>query len=169
MARIGLKLFYLRTRERNRSQQVVAGELGIRQATLSNIEQGVSQPTSALLLELCKYFDVTPTFLLDEDRDVVPLPPERWGARNALVTTGMWVEVPADKVIKARDGRPLCPLLPGEPFYDAEAAELRAVGGTKGAGRADLQGLGDERRKQHRALVRALEDELKSHWQHRGR
>jgi hypothetical protein len=43
------------------------------------------------------------------------------------------------------------------------------VGGTKGAGRAGLEGLGAERRKQDRALIRALEAELKSHWQHRGR
>ena len=112
MARIGLKIFYLRTRVRQLSQQKMADAIGIRQATLSNIEQGISQPTTPLLLELCKYFDVTPTYLVDDARGVQPLPSERWSQRNALVAVGMWIEAPRVDVVDRGDGNVLCPLLP---------------------------------------------------------
>ena len=125
MARIGLKIFYLRTRVRQLSQQKMADAIGIRQATLSNIEQGISQPTTPLLLELCKYFDVTPTYLVDDARGVQPLPSERWSQRNALVAVGMWIEAPRVDVVDLGDGNVLCPLLPKEAFYDEEAKAER--------------------------------------------
>lgn len=165
MARIGLKVFYLRTRVRDISQQQLADDLGIRQATLSNIERGTSLPTMPLLLELCKYFDVTPTFLIDEERGVVPLPSDRWSLRNSLVTAGMWIEVPKRSLIDLGAGKVLCPLLPGEAFYDDEARQQRV----KDKRVKVLEALYDARRSQERALVRALKGELQAHPQRRRR
>ena len=51
MTRIGLKIFYLRTREQRLSQAQLAKALGIRQATLSHVEQGISLPSCTLLLQ----------------------------------------------------------------------------------------------------------------------
>src|SRR5690606_24196595 len=56
VAKLGLKVFYLRTREKRWSQQQVADALGVRQATLSHIEQGRSLPNCALLRALCEFF-----------------------------------------------------------------------------------------------------------------
>ena len=121
MARLGLKLFYLRTRERGLSQRQVADAVGVRQATLSHIEQGVSQPNSALLVQLCRFLDVTPTFLLDDERGILPRTAERWQNRDALVTTGDWIELPRDALAETPDGRLLCPIRAGEAFFDDEA------------------------------------------------
>ena len=162
MARIGLKIFYLRTRVRKVSQQQMAGELDIRQATLSNIERGLSLPSTPLLVELCRYFDVTPTYLIDEDRDILPLPSERWSIRNSLVTVGMWIQAPKKSVVDLGDGKLLCPLLPGEPFYDEEAKERRAADQPQEA-------LAKRRRREERALLRALQGELREHPQRRRR
>ena len=98
MASLGLKLFYLRTREKKLSQKDVAAQLGVRQATISNLEQENTAPHWALVVELCQFYDVTPTFLSDDARGVVPLPTERWGLRNALVTLGMSIEVAPDAI-----------------------------------------------------------------------
>lgn len=162
MARLGLKIFYLRTRERKLSQQAVADSMGVRQATLSNIEQGVSLPSAPLLLELCKFYDVTPTFLVDEDRGVVPLPSERWRLRDALVTVGMWVEASSDEVVRLEDGKLLCPLRPGESFYDDEARHAREKSG-RGKSQRELKALFDTREDEERSLVRALNGELRTH------
>ena len=162
MARLGLKIFYLRTRERALSQQAVADAMGVRQATLSNIEQGVSLPSTPLLLELCKFYDVTPTFLIDEARGVVPLPTERWRLRDGLVTVGMWVEVSQNDVVELADGKFLCPLQSGESFYDDEAREAREKAGRNSSQR-ELKALFDSREQVERALVRALHGELRAH------
>lgn len=169
MARIGLKLFYLRTRERELSQQHVADALAIRQATLSHIEQGQSLPACELLLALARFYDVTPTFLLDDARGVLPLPSERWRNRNALATTGMWVEAPRESVITTKDGKALCPLLDGEAFYDDDAAQLRrGEGGTAGVAQ-EVAGAQAARHKLEQELLRALQGELRAHPQRRRR
>jgi len=158
LARIGLKVFYLRTRVRKQSQQKMADTIGVRQATLSNIEQGVSQPTTALLIELCKYFDVTPTYLVDEARGVEPLPSERWSQRNSLVTAGMWIEAPKTAVVDLGDGKMLCPLLPQEAFYDDEAKSER-----EGRSKEGVKKLQQKRRGRERSLERMLQGELRAH------
>jgi transcriptional regulator with XRE-family HTH domain len=169
LARIGLKLFFLRTREREQSQQQVADALGIRQATLSHIEQGRSLPACELLLTLARFYDVTPTFLLDDGRGVLPLPSERWRNRNALATTGMWVEAPRDRIVSTRDGKALCPLLPGEAFYDDDAAQLRA--GERGVAgvQQEVASAQAARHALEQELVRALQGELRAHPQRRRR
>lgn len=164
MARLGLKVFYLRTRERGLSQQAVADALGVRQATLSHIEQGQSQPSAALLVELCRYYDVTPTFLLDEERGVMPLLTERWRLRDALVTTGMWVEVAADSADPIDDQTLLCPMLPGSSFYDEEAAALRRRGA-----REELASRAKARQATEEQLAEELTQELRVHPRRRGK
>ena len=154
--RVGLKLFYLRTRERGKSQQAVADAIGIRQATLSHLEQGISAPNSSLLLELSKYYDVTPTFLLDESRGLTPRSTDRWSVRDALVTVGMFVECAPSALIKTADGKVLCPLNPTEAFYDEEAALIR-VRDTK-----KLASLKRARTLTERQLVKSLEGELQA-------
>lgn len=125
MARIGLKLYFLRTRERQLSQQQAADGLGVRQATLSHLEQGLSQPNFDLLGRLCRFYDVTPTFLIDEARSIRPRPTERWTTRDALVTVGMWIETPIAAIEDVGSENALCPLAPRQRFYDAEAADIR--------------------------------------------
>ena len=166
MARLGLKVFYLRTRERKLTQQAVAEAVGVRQATLSYIEQGVSLPSAALLVELSRFYDVTPTYLLDEQRGVIPLPPERWSLRNALVTVDMWVEAPADEIVTLANGKVLCPMAPGVRFYDDDAARVRKEMG-KSTRSKKLTRLLEEREKEERELERNLSRELKMHPQRR--
>lgn len=125
MASIAYKLFYLRTRVRKLSQAAMAEALGLRQASISFFEQGVSLPGAETLLELARFFDVTPTYLLDETRGLVVQPIDRWSLRNAHLTTGMWVEAPKNALVTLADGKVLCPLLAGESFYDGEAMEAR--------------------------------------------
>jgi transcriptional regulator with XRE-family HTH domain len=168
VARLGLKVFYLRTRERCLSQQAVADALGVRQATLSNIERGVSMPSAPLLLELCRFYDVTPTYLIDEARGVVPLVSERWSLRDALATVGMWVEASRDSIVELEDGKLLCPLESGETFYDEDARVVRQQNGQARA-RESMEALLEERRKQEEELIRILDEELQTHPRRRGR
>jgi transcriptional regulator with XRE-family HTH domain len=163
VTRIGLKIFYLRTREQRLSQQQLAKALGIRQASLSHIEQGISLPNCTLLLQLCRFFDVTPTYLLDDDRDLVPLPTERWGLRNALVTVGMWIDVAEDEVVETPDGKLLCPLQPKEAFYDQEAMEIRAEKSKRSQGKAAIRRLRRRRRDASAELATELKRELRTH------
>ena len=79
-----LKLYYLRTREKKMTQKKVATQLAIRQATLSNLEQGSSMPSLDILLKLCKFYNVTPTWLLDDKAPLVPTPNDRWTARDKV-------------------------------------------------------------------------------------
>lgn len=169
MASLALKLYYLRTRERGLSQDAVANAVGIRQATLSHIEQGLSQPSCEVLLALCRYYDVTPTWLLDEERGLVPLPTERWRNRNALVTVGMWVESPEDSLVPASDGKVLTPLLPSEAFYDQEAAELRRRATLPRQIEHAMQELATERARLERELARALRKDQRAPPERRAR
>jgi len=120
VAKLGLKVFYLRTREKRWSQQQVADALGVRQATLSHIEQGRSLPNCALLRALCEFFDVTPTFLLDDARSVVPRPTERWSARDALGTTGMWLLLPEGQALGSVGHATCCRIAPEARFADTD-------------------------------------------------
>jgi transcriptional regulator with XRE-family HTH domain len=163
LARIGAKLFYLRTRERRLSQQQAADTLGIRQATLSHLEQGLSQPNFDLLRKLCAFYDVTPTFLVDDERSVRPRPTERWGLRDALVTVGMAIEIPSAAVEDLGGGQALCALQPGAAFYDAEAAGIRR--GHRRAPQAEdaLADHATAAAAEDAALEAELEHELKQH------
>ncbi|MDA0372251.1 MAG: helix-turn-helix transcriptional regulator [Planctomycetota bacterium] len=163
MARIGAKLYFLRTRERRLSQQQAADGLGIRQATLSHLEQGLSQPNFDLLRKLCEFFDVTPTFLADEERGVRPQTTERWHLRNALVTVGMWIELPADQIEDLGTGQSLCPLRPGMAFYDAEASMVRKRFRRISQAESALADLATERQTEDTALEVEVENELKEH------
>ena len=158
MTEIGLKVFYLRTRVRKTSQQKMADHLRVRQATLSNIERGRSQPTTSLLVEFCKYFDVTPTYLVDDERGIPPQPTDRWSLRDTVVTAGMWIEAPSDSLVRLDSDKVLCPLLPGEGFYDEEAKSEREHTSID-----EVRELYQARLKQERALTRELRKELQAH------
>ena len=160
MARLGLKVFYLRTRELRLSQQEVAERMGVRQATLSNIERGVSLPSAPMVLELARFYDVTPTYLLDEDRGLTPRPTERWRLRNALVTVGMAIEGPR-AMARDLDGEALLVMLePGARFYDSEACDVRV---RSNGDPAAVPRLVEERRQRDDQLEETLEAELKLH------
>ncbi len=163
MASLNLKLFYLRTREKGLSQQAVADALDVRQATVSHLERGQSSPTAALLLSLCLFFDVTPTWLLDEERDIPPLPTERWTLRNGLLTVGMWIEAPAKAIVRLRGGRALCPLLPDAAFFDDEAAQIRRSEKGERAIRAAIATLAEQRAELHAKLAAELAAEQTVH------
>lgn len=168
MVALNLKLFYLRTREKRLSQAAVAEELDVRQATISYLERGQTSPAAALLLRLCHYFDVTPTWLVDTERDIPPLPTERWRHRNALLTVGMWIEAPPDSVEELADGAALCPLLPGAAFFDDEAARIRRSGEGVRSIRARIAALAKARARLHAELAAELEAELGVHPRQRG-
>ena len=163
MAQLGLKLYYLRTRERRLSQQEVADALQIRQATLSHLERGRSQPNHDVLGRICRYFDVTPTWLLDDERGVVPRPTERWSRRDALLTTGMWVELDPAGDLALADGGRLSPLPAGTPFYDEEAAALRRRATDAATAEAELARRAAEEAEDEAVIVAALEHELAQH------
>ncbi|MCA8970890.1 MAG: helix-turn-helix transcriptional regulator [Planctomycetes bacterium] len=156
MARLGLKVFFLRTRREQLSQQDLASKLGVRQATLSNIERGRMLPTLPLLLELCRFFDVSPNYMLDDDRGVEPRQTERWSMRNTLVTTGMWIEAPRDVLRNLHGDKVLCPLVPGEQFYDDEARVRREQADS----RAAVERLEAARRRDSVELEELLDREL---------
>ena len=168
LARLGLKLFYLRTRERGLSQQEVADRLGVRQATLSQIERGRALPSCTLLGELCRFFDVTPTYFLDAERGVIPLPTERWTLRNALVSVGMWVEVDRENLVVGEDGRLLVPLVEGGGFYDEAAARLLKEADGRSVD-AEIRAQREELLQAEAALADALEEELGRHPRRRGK
>ncbi len=126
---LGLKLYYLRTREKRVTQSTLAGELTIRQATISNLEQDLSKPGIDLLLKFCRYFDVTPTWLLDDESHSEPQASDRWTNRSGLTTAGQYLEID-EKALHPLQGKSyLVALLPGTPIYDEPAARLRAQSG----------------------------------------
>ncbi|MBK8974420.1 MAG: helix-turn-helix transcriptional regulator [Planctomycetes bacterium] len=161
MANLGVKLYYLRTRERALSQQAAADALGIRQATLSHLERGRSLPNHELLKTCCEFYDVTPTFLLDDARGVVPRPTERWTLRDAIVTVGMTVEAARSDVEPLGDDRTLVHLAPGAEFFDAEAAAIRRSRFAQGS--AALEQALRAKAHHERRLERELLDELDEH------
>lgn len=167
MTALNLKLYYLRTREKKLSQQSVAEALDVRQATLSHLERGQSAPNAALLLALCRFYDVTPTWLLDEEREIPPLATERWQARNGLVTAGMWVEVPAKAIVALGDGAALCPLVSEAAFYDDEAAAIRRSGKGEALVRAAMNDLRRQRAELQAQIAAELAGEQSVHPRHR--
>lgn len=165
MASLGLKLFYLRTREKKLSQREVAAQLGVRQATISHLEQGVTAPHWALIVDLCRFYDVTPTFLADESRGVVPRVTERWGLRNDLVTLGMWIESGGD----AGGDSQLLRLDPGTAFYDEEAMSIRREFEDAASSKQSLEQHAAAQQAKDQGLEEALRTELTQHPRRRGR
>lgn len=127
MRRLHLKLFYLRTRFKREPQGVTAKKLGVRPATMSHLEQGRSLPTLPMLDALCRHYDVTPTYLLDDARPIEPELRDRWSEREAQICRGDWLEVPDGAAIKAGDGTLLCPVMAGARFYDATQQAQRML------------------------------------------
>lgn len=163
MARLGLKLLHLRTRVRRVSQQQLAEDLRVRQATLSHVERGHTLPALPLLLRFCEYFDVTPTWLLDDERGLEIGPADRWSLRQGLVTTGMSVECTPEDVDELPGGRLLLRLGEGMAYYDDEAAALRRESQDSAAAEQALRDLARERGRSERALLEELEEELETH------
>jgi transcriptional regulator with XRE-family HTH domain len=131
MRRLHLKLFYLRTRFKREPQGVTAKTLGVRPATMSHLEQGRSLPTLQMLDALCRHYDVTPTYLLDDDRPIEPRARDRWSEREAVISRGDWLEVPDGAAIKTADGMLLCPVMAGARFYSSTAHAQRMLCHTK--------------------------------------
>jgi len=127
MRRLHLKLFYLRTRYKREPQGVTAKILGVRPATMSHLEQGRSLPTLPMLEALCKHYDVTPTYLLDDGRPIEPQARDRWSERNSVICRGDGLEVPAGAAIKTADGFSLCAVMGGARFYDSTAQAQRML------------------------------------------
>ncbi len=127
MRRLHFKLFYLRTRYKREPQGVTAKILGVRPATMSHLEQGRSLPTLPMLLALCRHYDVTPSYLLDDDCPIEPTVRHRWSERNATVCRGNWLEVPDGAAVKTTDGMLLCPVMNGARFYDSSAQAQRML------------------------------------------
>lgn len=125
MRRLHLKLFYLRTRLKREAQGVTAKILGVRPATMSHLEQGRSLPTLPMLLALCKHYDVTPSYLLDDERPIDPGARDRWSERENVVSRGNWLEVPEGAMVTTHDGARLVAVQPGARFYDATAQAQR--------------------------------------------
>lgn len=157
MSNLGLKLYYLRTRRKQVTQMAMAKELGIRQATISNLEQDISQPSLPLLRVLCDYFDVTPSYLLDDEGPLEPSPTERWSRRHQLVAVGQYLELGSNAIHELPGGQRLVAVLPGISVYDENAAKQRAAGD---ASLADAHVLQVERkRRQEQDLRQQLESE----------
>jgi transcriptional regulator with XRE-family HTH domain len=125
MRRLHLKLFYLRTRHKREAQGVTAKTLGVRPATMSHLEQGRSLPTLPMLLALCKHYDVTPTYLLDDDRPIEPQSRDRWNERDSVIARGSWLEVPEGAMVTTHDGVRLAAVQAGARFYDQSAQAQR--------------------------------------------
>lgn len=125
MRRLHLKLFYLRTRVKREAQGITAKTLGVRPATMSHLEQGRSQPTLPMLLALCKHYDVTPTYLLDDDRPINPTGRDSWGERGNVIARGDWMEIPEGAMVTAHDGARLVSVQTGARYYDAAAQTQR--------------------------------------------
>ena len=85
MRRLHLKLFFLRTRYKREPQGVTAKTLGVRPATMSHLEQGRSLPTLPMLMALCKHYDVSPNYLLDDERGIEPQSRDRLSESDALI------------------------------------------------------------------------------------
>ena len=127
MRRLHLKLFYLRTRYKREPQGVTARTLGVRPATMSHLEQGRSLPTLPMLMALCKHYDVTPSYLLDDERPIEPQPRDRLSERHNILCRGDWLEVPEGVAIHTADGMWLCPVMGGARYYDSTAQAQRML------------------------------------------
>jgi transcriptional regulator with XRE-family HTH domain len=162
MRRLHLKLFYLRTRLKREAQGVTARTLGVRPATMSHLEQGRSLPTLQMLIALCRHYDVTATYLLDDERPIEPQARDRWSERNNVVARGSWLEVPEGSWVTTNDGVRLCPVLNGARFYDSSAQAQRMTCGSAGAAKELEDGLMRSVRQQDRELEEMLGRELHS-------
>jgi transcriptional regulator with XRE-family HTH domain len=169
MRRLHLKLFYLRTRLKREAQGLTAKVLGVRPATMSHLEQGRSQPTLPMLLALCKHYDVTPTYLLDDERPIDPQSRDRWSERDNVVARGSWLEVGEGALVTAHDGARLVAVQPGARHYDAAAQAQRLVCTTPAAARELETGLGQAGRQRDQELEDALTRELLGQRKPRGK
>jgi transcriptional regulator with XRE-family HTH domain len=162
MRRLHLKLFYLRTRLKREAQGVTARTLGVRPATMSHLEQGRSTPTLPLLLALCQHYDVTPTYLLDDERPIEPSARDRWAERNSVIARGSWLEVPDGTWVTTNDGVRLCPVMNGARFYDPSAQALRMTCNNANAAKDLEQSLKESGRQRDHDLESVLVRELHS-------
>jgi transcriptional regulator with XRE-family HTH domain len=160
MRRLHLKLFYLRTRLKREAQGVTAKTLGVRPATMSHLEQGRSLPTLPMLLALCKHYDVTPTYLLDDERPIDPANRDRWSERDGVVARGSWLEVPEGSMVTTHDGVRLAAVQPGARFYDAQAQAQRMTCANANAAKELEGGLQTASRQRDRELEEMLTREL---------
>ncbi|MBK8975538.1 MAG: helix-turn-helix transcriptional regulator [Planctomycetes bacterium] len=155
-----LKLFYLRTRHKREPQGVTARTLGVRPATMSHLEQGRSMPTLPMLFALCQHYDVTPTYLLDDERPIEPQARDRWSERSRVICRGDWLEVPDGAAIKTADGVWLCPVMASARFYDSTAQAQRMLCRGKDEAVALEQSLVRHEAGQDRVLEELLRKEL---------
>jgi DNA-binding XRE family transcriptional regulator len=161
MRRLHLKLFYLRTRLKREAQGVTAKILGVRPATMSHLEQGRSLPTLPMLLALCKHYDVTPTYLLDDERPIDLRP----GAIAGPNATASWRAATGSKCPRAPWSRRTtgCASSPCRPARGSTmqrpgaAHDLPERGGGEGPGDARSQQGGKQR---DRELEETLSREL---------
>jgi transcriptional regulator with XRE-family HTH domain len=160
MRRLHLKLFYLRTRLKREAQGVTAKTLGVRPATMSHLEQGRSLPTLPMLLALCKHYDVTPSYLLDDERPIDPANRDRWSERDSVVARGNWLEVPEGSMVTTHDGVRLVAVQPGARFYDGNAQAQRMTCANAGAAKELESGLHTASRQRDRELEETLSREL---------
>ena len=160
MRRLHLKLFYLRTRYKREPQGVTARVLGVRPATMSHLEQGRSLPTLPMLMALARHYDVTPTYLLDDDRLIEPQQRDRWTERNSVIARGHWLEVPDGAAIKTNDGVLLCPVMGGVRFFDSTAQAERILCKDKEAAEQLQSNLRDIDKGRDRELEEILLKEL---------
>jgi transcriptional regulator with XRE-family HTH domain len=160
MRRLHLKLFYLRTRLKREAQGVTAKTLGVRPATMSHLEQGRSLPTLPMLLALCKHYDVTPTYLLDDERPIDPANRDRWSERDSVVARGNWLEVPEGAMVTTHDGVRLVAVQPGARFYDGSAQAQRMTCANAAAAKELEGGLQNTSRQRDRELEETLTREL---------
>jgi transcriptional regulator with XRE-family HTH domain len=160
MRRLHLKLFYLRTRVKREAQGVTAKTLSVRPATMSHLEQGRSLPTLPMLLALCKHYDVTPTYLLDDERPIDPSSRDRWSERDNVVARGSWLEVADGAMVSTHDGARLVAVQPGARHYDASAQAQRMTCTNASAAKELENSLQTAGRQRDRELEEMLSREL---------
>ena len=160
MRRLHLKLFYLRTRVKREAQGVTAKTLGVRPATMSHLEQGRSQPTLPMLLALCKHYDVTPTYLLDDARPIDPSGRDRWSERDGVIARGDWMEVPEGAMVTTHDGARLVAVQAGARYFDASAQAQRMTCPTTAAAKELETGLATAKTERDQELEATLLREL---------
>lgn len=162
MRRLHLKLFYLRTRIKREAQGITAKTLGVRPATMSHLEQGRSLPTLPMLIALCRHYDVTPTYLLDDERPIEPGARDRWSERNQLIARGSWLEVKEGSWVTTNDGVRLCAVQPGARSYDSSSQALRMTCADGSAARELEAGLVRDSAQKDKELEDMLGRELLS-------
>jgi len=160
MRRLHLKLFFLRTRVKREAQGITAKTLGVRPATMSHLEQGRSLPTLPMLLALCKHYDVTPTYLLDDERPIEPGNRDRWSERDGVVARGSWLEVGDGALVTTHDGARLVAVQPGARFFDGNAQAQRMICANANAARELESSLHAAGRQRDRELEETLNREL---------